>query len=82
MTLLRCHFTKLTHYPENSGKHLMLEAFTSCPRERKGRRRKTGERETEDTETKKQRRTETHKSTEKVPRRCERKKQKNAMEEN
>ena len=28
MTLLRCHFKKLTHHPEKSGKHLMLETFT------------------------------------------------------
>ena len=27
MTLLRCHFKKLTHHPEKSGKHLMLETF-------------------------------------------------------
>ena len=50
MTLLRCHFKKLTHHPENSGKHLMLEAFrseTELERERKVRKKRLREIERE-----------------------------------
>ena len=47
MTLLRCHFKKLMHYPENSRKHLMIEAFREGGRERARERGTEGEAERE-----------------------------------